>query len=82
MLYKALKAAPYLYKHKQSSSFYFRRSVPASIRPLIMRSEIKLSLKTSNKQHAILMHNYFANIVESIFSEDLSLIKKGGLKID
>lgn len=77
MLFKASKKAPYLYRHNNSPYYYFRRSIPAALRLVIGKREIKVSLKTSNKAEAILLHNKLNTTVAEIFAcRDGTMIRK------
>lgn len=77
MLFKASKKAPYLYRHKNSASFYFRRCIPAELRSHLGKREIKVSLQTSDKVKAMLLHDRLAFMVSVIFaSPEVGMIKK------
>jgi len=67
MFYRVSKQSAYLYRRKNSSSFYFRRAIPCSLRNIIGKREIKLSLKTSSKNNAILIHDRITTIVNQFF---------------
>jgi len=65
LLLKTFKQSPYLYRHSKSPSFYFRRRVPKRLQQVIGKNEIKLSLRSTSKSKATLMHDQVAvnNIV-------------------
>lgn len=68
MLFRIAKQAPYLYRHSQTGSFYFRRRLPTNLFSHTTKREIKLSLRTSNRTAAILLHDRVLVTLNKIFS--------------